>query len=215
MRQALFALLVFPALSPALSAQGWANKLFKDQTTHDFGTVARGAQLYHRFPITNIYAVPLEVTNARVSCNCVTANPVPKLLQPRETGYVEVFMDARRFSGRKDVTVYITVGPTFVSTAELKVSAISRADVVFNPGEVNFGPISPGPTATQSIDVEYAGALDWRITEALAKDAPFEVSFKEIYRRSGQVGYQVKVTTPHRACSSASYTCAPTTRPAR
>lgn len=193
MRRVLFALLLLLAGTPAVSAQGWANKLFKDQKRHDFGTVAHGAQLFHRFPVTNIYAVPLEISS-RVSCACVTATPVPKTLQPREMGYIEVTMDARRFSGPKTVTVFVTVGPTFVSTAELTVLASSRSDIVFNPGQVSFGSVNAGQPAPQTIDIEYAGALDWRITDAVTKDLPFEATYKELYRRPGQVGYQVKVT---------------------
>jgi hypothetical protein len=195
MRPLLFALLALLSSAPAVDApQGWANKLFKEQTTHDFGTVARGAQLYHRFPVTNIYAVPLEFTNLRISCGCLTATAVPKVLQPRESGYIEVTMDARRFNGPKTVTVHVTVGPTFISTAELKVIGNSRADVVFNPGHVNFGAVSPGHTEAHTIDVEYAGVLDWKVTELLTKDLPFEATFKELYRRPGQVGYQVRVS---------------------
>jgi Protein of unknown function (DUF1573) len=199
MRQALFALLALAAGAPAVSAQGWANKLFKNQVTHDFGTVAHGAQLFHRFPITNIYAVPLEIAQIRVSCGCTSATPSKKVLQPRESGYIDVSMDARRFKGAKSVTVHVTVGPTYVSTAELRVSANSRADVVFNPGQVNFGTVSHGHATSQTIDVEYAGALDWRITEVLARDTPFSIELRDLYprqkTRSGwRVGYQVKVT---------------------
>jgi hypothetical protein len=194
MRQVLFAALVLLAPAESATSQGWANKLFKDQVSHDFGTVARGAQLYHRFSITNVYAVPLEITNIRVSCGCVVATPVPKTLQPRESGYIEVTMDARRFAGPKSVTVFVTVGPTFVSTAELKVTANSRNDVVFNPGQISFGSVSLGQTSSQTIDVEYAGVLDWKLTEAVTKDLPFEATYSELYRRPGQVGYQVKVT---------------------
>jgi len=194
MRQVVFAWLALLTATPAIPAQTWANKLFKDQVTHDFGTVARGAQLYHRFSITNIYAVPLEVTNIRVSCGCITATPNPKVLQPRQTGSIDIVMDARRFSGPKAVSVHVTVGPTYVSTAELKITANSRADVVFNPGHVNFGAVSPGQGSSQVIDVEYAGGLDWRVTEVVAKDLPFDTTLRELYRRPGQVGYQVKVT---------------------
>jgi len=198
MRQAVLALLAVLAGAPAAPAQGWASKLFKNGTAHDFGTVPRGAQLFHRFPITNIYAVPLEVTQIRVSCGCVNAVPSKRVLQPRETATIDVTMDGRRFSGAKNVTVYVTVGPTYISTAELRVTANSRADVVFNPGQVSFGAVAHGQTPTQSVDVEYAGALDWRLTEVLTRNAPFTVTLRELYRKRGQgniqVGYQVKVT---------------------
>src|SRR3954447_5095811 len=165
MRQAVLALLALAAAAPTTCAQGWANKLFKNQTTHDFGTVPHGAQLLHRFPITNIYAVPLEISQVRVSCSCVTAAPSKRVLQPRESGTIDVTMDARRFKGAKTVTVYVSDRPTFVSTAELKVSAVSRADVVFNPGQVNFGSVAQGQTPAQPVDVEYAGTFDWHLTE--------------------------------------------------
>ena len=35
-------------------AQDWARKMF-DHTTHDFGVIARGAKVEHRFVVENIY----------------------------------------------------------------------------------------------------------------------------------------------------------------
>jgi hypothetical protein len=185
--------LLLAAASPA-RGQGWAEKMFKDGTSHDFGTVPRGAQLFHRFTLTNIYAVRMEVTGIASGCGCVTVTASKRVLEPRETATLDVSMDARRFTGTKAVTIRVSVGPEFTSTAELKVTANSRADVVFNPGEVGFGTIVTGQTPTQTIDVEYAGPLAWQVTEVVAKDLPFDVAAKEMYRRPGQVGYQFKVT---------------------
>jgi hypothetical protein len=103
-------------------------------------------------------------------------------------------MDARRFTGQKTVGITVTVGPDFISSAHLRVSANSRADIVFNPGQVSFGTVTRGQSASQVIDVEYAGMLDWQVTEASAKDLPVDVSLNELYRRPGQVGYRVRVT---------------------
>jgi Protein of unknown function (DUF1573) len=195
MKRPLLAWLTLLIGAAAAPAQGWANKLFKDQHTHDFGTVPRGAQLFHRFTLTNIYAVPLEITEIRSSCGCVSATAATRVVQPRGTTTIDVSMDGRRFSGPKTVVLYVTVGPKFVSTAELRVTANSRADVVFNPGQVSFGLVAPGQTPSQTVDVEYAGSLDWRVTEVLTSGAPFDAELKELYRQPGQrVGYQVKVT---------------------
>jgi hypothetical protein len=54
--------------------------------------------------------------------------------------------------------------------------------------------VTRGQAVSQSIDVEYAGVLDWQVTEVSAKDLPVEVAAEELYRRPGQVGYRVKVT---------------------
>jgi Protein of unknown function (DUF1573) len=201
MKKAMLALFVVALGSAAAPAQSnWGDKLFKEGTTHDFGNVAHGAQLYKRFTITNIYAVPLDILDVKVSCGCTTATPSAKTLQPREVGYLDVNMDARKFTGPKTVRITIVVGPQYTSTAELKLTANSRQDIVFNPGDVNFGSVAAGDSPTLNVDVEYAGALDWRITGADANGGPFDVQVEEFHREVGKkgqpgaVGYHVKVT---------------------
>jgi hypothetical protein len=169
--------------------------MFKGHTSHDFGTVPHGAQLYHRFPMTNIWAVPLEIVNVRVSCGCVRATPSATTLKPRESGYLDVYMDARRFGNAKTVSIYVTVGPQFTSTATLQVSANSRMDVVFNPGEINFGVVARGATPSQTVEVEYAGNADWKVVDVATNGAPIEVEKEEWYRQQGRgVGYRIKTT---------------------
>jgi hypothetical protein len=195
MRQALVALIVAAfSVSSAPAQQPWAEKMFKEGLNHDFGSVPRGAQLSYRFVITNIYAVRMEITSVKSGCGCVTAKAAKVSLEPRESTTIDVTMDARRFTGLKTVGITITVGPDYISSAQLRVSANSRADIVFNPGQVTFGTVTRGQPASQVIDVEYAGVLEWQVTKASANDLPVEVSLGELYRRPGQVGYRVRVT---------------------
>lgn len=179
---------------PAGAQAPWAEKMFKDGLNHDFGSVPRGAQLSHRFVLANPYAVRMEITSVKSGCGCVTAKAAKVVLEPRESTTIDVNMDARRFTGPKTVGITVTVGPDYISSAQLRVSANSRADIVFNPGQVGFGTVTHGQAVSQVIDVEYAGVLDWQVTEATAKDLPVEVALSELYRRPGQVGYRVKVT---------------------
>jgi hypothetical protein len=194
MRNLFLTLIVVAVGVTAAPAQGWAEKMFTEGTAHDFGNVPRGAQLCHRFPITNIYAVRMEITAVQSGCGCVTASVEKRVLEPLEKTVLEVNMDARRFTGPKTVVVKVTVGPDHISTAEVKVSAHSRSDVVFNPGEVSFGTVSRGQAATQAIEVEYAGVQKWEVTAVVAKDTPLLAEIKEKYRRPGQVGYELRVT---------------------
>jgi len=222
MRNAVLALGTLVVLAGFVSAQTaapeepWANKLFKTKgsISHDFGTVPRGAQLKYTFSMKNIWRVPIQITDVRVSCGCVTFTPEKKadaplkdrlekvvVLQPNEEGSLSINMDARRFTGAKTVIIFVTLGPEFVSTAALRVSAVARQDVVFNPGTVNFGIVQRGETPSQVLDVEYSGTLDWRITEVVKNSAaPFKLSVEELYRerparfRAGRVGYRFSVT---------------------
>jgi Protein of unknown function (DUF1573) len=172
--------------------------MFKDGLTHDFGTVARGARLVHHFTITNIYAVRMEITSLKPGCGCVTATAPKRVLAPRESTTIEVRLDTGRIpAGSKTVGVRVAVGPEYTSSAELKVTATSRADVVFNPGEVNFGTVTRGSASKQTIDVDYAGALDWKVTEVLARDVPYTISAREVSRRKARgvnyVSYRLEV----------------------
>jgi hypothetical protein len=200
---ALFALAL--AFHSSVSAQAWAEKMFKDKDAkdnpivHDFGSVPRGSHLLHRFKITNIYAVPMDIVSLKPSCGCGTATATKTTLQPRESGYIEVTVDTTRFQQPKKLTVAVTVGPEYVSTADLVLSFDPRNDIVFNPGQVVFGVVPQGQAVEKKeIDVEYAGALDWQVTEVVSRDLPVEASFKEWYRRAGQksakeVGYKISV----------------------
>jgi uncharacterized protein (TIGR03067 family) len=114
----------------------WADKLFlgKGGTSHDFGTVPPGAQLRHRFILKNIYKVPLEITGIRASCGCAMFAHTTKAIGPGEEGGIDVTLDTRRFRGPKTVSIYVTVGPVFVSTATLRITAnVSAKEVASMP----------------------------------------------------------------------------------
>lgn len=197
MRTLLFLLLGFPLAAPQGLAQSgaWGDKLFGGAVTHDFGVQPRGAQLKHKFKITNIYKVPLEITEVKVSCGCLSATPTTKLLKPGDTAWLDINMDAGRFTGPKSIRIFVSVGPEYVSTATLTVSANARSDVVFNPGEIDFGFVSRGQTPTRHIDVEYAGALDWRVLEIVkGTTAPFEIKVEELPGGGGRRGYRIFAT---------------------
>lgn len=199
MRKVVFALAALMLAADSVAAQSaWANKMFGGALTHDFGTVARGAQLKHTFTMTNIYKVPLQITNIGVECGCVTATPTSKTLQPNETAQLHVNMDAARFSGPKTVKIHVTVGPEFVSTATVTVIAVARQDVVFNPGEIDFGAVSKGQTLTKFIDVEHAGNAAWKVSEIVKSGAaPFDLKVEQLPQKvSGfvTVGYRIFAT---------------------
>jgi len=186
--------------SPAQS-DNWANKLFTfkggpQALYHDFGNVPFGTMLHYNFPIYNPWAIPIEITEVRVSCGCVTAKPTKNILQPRETAYIEANMDTLRFKRpeARTVSIHISVGPQYISTATVQVSANARGDVVLQPGQVSFGVVAGGQTPARTVDVEYAGVIDWRINEVIKNDAPIEVAAEEWYRRPGRVGYHLNVT---------------------
>ncbi|MBA4064434.1 MAG: hypothetical protein C0501_12120 [Isosphaera sp.] len=195
---------------PAPPAAEWANKFFlpdiaanREQpappvVTHNFGEVPHGTLCAHTFTITNVYDVPMQVTEVRKSCTCLGYVPVTKTLQPNDTAEFTVTMDTGKFVGFNAQTFYVTFGPKYVSTATLRVQATSRTEVSVNPGAVAFGTVPQGSKASQSVTVKYSGrSRDWKLTEVVPVKGPFEVKVSEASRGGplrGGAEYQVDVT---------------------
>jgi len=179
----------------------WGNKFFvpKDPPAvivHDFGTVPQGTLLNHRFTITNIYAVPMQVSDPRVSCGCTSGSVSKRVLQPRESCYLDLTMDARKFSGNRAVTIWVDFGPQYRSTAVLRVQANSRADIAMNPGRLDFGVVAQGRQTAQSIELQYLGGMpDWQILRADAGErSPVEVAVQSTTHQRGRIAYVVTAT---------------------
>lgn len=188
------------AQAPVAASEPWANKLFGGTIAKDFGTVAKGTTIHGKFEMRNIYKVPMEVVNVQVSCGrCVRASASKTRLEPGETGAINFSLETRLFDQpQKTFTIRVSVGPEFISEALLTITAHARSDIVLNPGSINFGNVARGSTPTQQLDVEYAGALDWKITEIVKNGAaPFDLRVEE-FKRAGQgirqVGYRLFAT---------------------
>jgi len=181
---ALLSTLMIAPVGFAQQSGAWADKLFGGEVSHDFGTVAHGSQLKFSFKLTNIYAVPLDVTNIRVSCSCVRAEAGITTLQPGQSGTVNINMDSKQFVGSRTVRIYVTVGPKHVGTAVLTVSAIARGDVLFTPTEIEFGSFQRGQSPVKEMDIVYTGRQrDFRVTEIINnRSAPFDLKTEELPR---------------------------------
>jgi hypothetical protein len=205
MRRVVWGLLVVAAIPVAARAADegapvpWANKFFVPKepppvVIHDFGTVPWGTTLTHRFPITNLYAVPVQImSDPAVSCGCTKVVRYTQKLEPRETGYIDVEMDGRRFQGAKAVTISVQFGPKFRSTAVLQVRAFSRTDVTLNPGQFNFGVVALGQQPAQALDIQYNGQqINWQVVQVDTAGAPsVDVKIQRLGAARGAVTYRL------------------------
>ena len=191
--------------SPAAAPSPWANKLFLDdiatnpsqpapeEIAYDFGTVPKGTLCVFKFTITNVYAVPMQVTDIRRTSETVQAYPPQKVLQAYDKGELVVTLDSSRFTGVGTETVQVSFGPTNVSTATLRVTANSRADIMLAPGSFNFGVVSPGSTPTKTVTLEYTGKQkDWAVTGVVAPTGPFDVTTTDGGRGKTKVSVTLK-----------------------
>jgi len=190
-----------PALAAALAAtlaaapaaaQEWARKMF-DHTSHDFGVVARGAKMEHRFTLENIYEEDVRIASIRSTCGCTATEISRRRLKTWETAEIVTVLDTRNFLGRKDSTLTVVFDLPFRAEVQLLVRSYIRSDVVVHPGAVQFGSVNQGAGPERRLTVSYAGRGDWKI-EKIESENPFlETRLAETGRTGGKVTYDLVV----------------------
>ena len=198
MRVGLQASLLFFVVSSAAFAQDWAKAMF-DHTFHDFGVVARGATVEHRFTLKNIYLEDAEIASVRSSCGCTTPQMTKQFLKTYDTGDVVAVLDTRKFLGQKDATLFVKFAKPFPAEVQLRVASFIRGDVVFEPGAIRFGTIVQGTRAPVRILVSYAGRDDWKITDIQSNNRYLEATIRELSRFQGKVTYELGMALTEKA----------------
>ena len=108
-------------------------------------------------------------------------------------------MDTRNFVGKKATTLTVNLITASGRQGEVKFGIVSNilADIVLNPGSVDFGVVARGQTVKQVITIERLGMPDWGFTRMIASPACCKVvqaDLKESYRTADGVGYNLIVT---------------------
>lgn len=188
----------------------WANKFF-DGLTHNFGSVAWGQQLSHKFTITNIYNVPFVVEDARVSCGCVTPLRPTGAIAPRETAQLEALMDTRKIpptGAVKTVQIYVKLTSVpqkagekvYTSMATLSVSSLPQSNLRFSADKIVLGSVPAGQAVTGSVEVEHFTDGTWQITEVNTENQPVDVKTERVQpRQGGRVCYRIAATLKNTA----------------
>jgi hypothetical protein len=171
----------------------WAQKMFEKQS-HDFGVVARGADVKHRFKITNLYRDPVHITNIRTTCGCTAAKPSRNSFNSREEAYIEVTMDTRKFMRRKDSHLIVTFDSPLYAQVQIPITAYIRTDVVLDPGGVNFGAVEQGNQAQRKLTIQYAGRSDWKIKKVKTNNKHITAKIVEKSRGGGRVTYELQTS---------------------
>jgi hypothetical protein len=175
-----------------VSAQDWAKRLFKE-FSHDFGTVARGAKVEHRFEVVNCYVEDIHIASVRTSCGCTTPMIEKQTLKTWEKGAIVCKLNTRAFMGYKSASIIVTIDRPYYAEVQLNIRSRIRSDVVFNPGVVQFGSIDQGAAAERKVEVNYAGRYDWQVVDVRSANQNFEVELTETRRSRGRVSYEMLV----------------------
>ncbi len=169
--RAALAWLVAVCATALADGQDWPKLLFKT-TSHDFGTIARGAVAEFRFQMENPYNEDVHIAKVESTCGCTKPTVTKQLLKTYETGEIVATLDTRRFLGQKDAKIQVHFDQPTPAVFTLRVSSYIRSDVVFEPGEVQFGSVFQGQEVKKQVSVSYAGRPTWKIVAA-GTDSPY------------------------------------------
>lgn len=175
----------------------WAEKMFSE-LSHDFGTVARGADTRATLVVTNIYEEDVTIVNVGTTCGCTAAQPDKTHLKTHEQARVEIQMNTTKFMRRKDSNVDVTLtfhgaNGSSTKTVRVPITAYIRSDVVLTPGNADFGTVEYGTGAERKIEVAYAGRDNWAIKGVRVGNDKLAAEVRELSRSPGQVTYELTV----------------------
>lgn len=192
LRKAVVVLLLTVLAASPVSAQQWARKMF-EETSHDFGSVARGAKAEHEFVLKNIYLEDVHIAGVRSSCGCTKPSIKTPWLKTYQRGAVVAKLNTRLFLGAKGATITVTFDKPFPAQVQLHVRGYIRSDVVLHPASAQLGSVDLGSPAEAKVAIEYAGRGSWKILEARSSHPNISGEVVEKSRRAGRVAYELKV----------------------
>ena len=176
------------AVAAAASAQSATS--FFDKPSHDFGSVQRGPLLTHHYPLTNTSNQVAHIAGVRVSCGCTAAQAVKDTLAPGESTTIYATMDTRRFTGPKQVTIYVAFDRPMWQEVALSISAYGRDDMAMDAESLSFGAVSRGAPSVAKMNVTLRQP-NWAIQSATSESAYVIPKVKEIRRTNYDVVYEV------------------------
>ncbi len=176
----------------AAHAQEWARKMF-ETTSHDFGTVARGAKAEFRFKLSNIYLEEVHIKDVRSGCKCTIPSFERDTLATYEEGAIIATFNTRAFNGQRKATVTVVFDKPSYAEVQLQVTGYIRSDIVVEPGEVAFGTVDAAAPTERIIKITYDGRPDWEISEIRSSSEFVEAEAVETQHDGAKIGYDMTV----------------------
>ena len=173
-------------------AQEWARKMF-ETTSHDFGTVARGAKAEFRFKLSNIYLEEVHIKEVRSGCKCTIPSIERDTLATYDEGAILATFNTRAFIGQRKATVTVVFDKPSYAEVQLQVTGYIRSDIVVEPGEVAFGTVDASAAIERIIKISYDGRPDWEISEIRSSSEFVEAEAVETQHDGAKIGYDMTV----------------------
>jgi hypothetical protein len=105
-------------------------------------------------------------------------------------------MDTRNFLGKKATILFVTLVTANGREAEVRLNVVSNilADIVLNPGSIDFGSVLKGQGASQTLTIDRINGRDWRFERMVSGSRALTAQLVETKRdANGAVSYRLEV----------------------
>ena len=102
--------------------------MFKD-SSHNFGTVARGTKVEYRFQFYNPYKETIHVAAVSSSCGCTTPEIEQADVKTYDRGAIIAKFNTKSFTGNHSATITVTIDKPYYASVQLNVSGDIRGDI--------------------------------------------------------------------------------------
>jgi hypothetical protein len=128
-------------------------KLAFAQTTFDFGCVAQGTPVEHRFTFSNQGGAALTIMDLRAACDGAATLPDGREFAPHAAGAVQARFDTNATFGPQRRTVTVYSNDPEQRAVLLTLTGEVLLDVAADPSQVYFGTVAPGLVSVREIAV--------------------------------------------------------------
>lgn len=172
------------------SAQDWAKQMFSE-TSHSFGTVAKGAKTEYRFTFRNKFKEDVHVVGVRTSCGCTTPSVTKKDLKTHETSEIVAVFNTKTFVGQHGATLTVTFDKPFRAEVQLRVTGNIRGEVTFEPPFIDLGNVDIGKEVERKVRVTHLGATPWVIKDVRSLNSNYAVTLSQPLHTGTQSVYDL------------------------
>ncbi|RUL84899.1 DUF1573 domain-containing protein [Tautonia sociabilis] len=188
---AILGALLLSGRSRAAEGEDWVEAVFPDRS-HDFGTVARGSILRHRFRITNRTNREVNITGYKPKCGCTDITVGAQTIPPGAQTTVEAIFDTTRYHGFKSSGLTLTIDRPALRSIDYQLTAYIQDELVVEPGVIDFGEVRRGEPAERVVTLRYLGGRrDWRVTDMRHENSALSAELYEASRTDAEVRYRL------------------------
>jgi Protein of unknown function (DUF1573) len=199
MRPFLLMLTVWFGFSTSAAQAGesdWVTAVFPERA-YDFGSVARGSQLRHTFPVVNKTNSEIRIANWRAKCGCTNVRVGARVIPPGTQTTIEATIDTTKFQGYKASGLTLILSSPTYAEVDLNLGCVIRGEIVMSPGQIDFGVVRPtSKLPSASLTLTYAGGRsDWEIVQMKTQSNQVKAKAEEQTRSAdGQIRWTVTAT---------------------